>query len=771
MLSIDEARSLARVKNKKDITQSIPLKRLEQAMADGWRLVNEGKSTARISREKSQLVFFIDRVWCLLYRMKFSSLSGEGGAKFRLDRRAVDAPESQIALLGIDSEIAIAAECISLESFSKVPNLQDRMEGIAAYRERLAKDVPQQWPAEYKRQIAILFFTRNVILTEEDRDFAKKVNIHLFDEQDLEYYEKLTAHVGPAAKYQFFSDILPGKVIPGLTITVPAVKTKMGGYNCYTFPISPEFLLKISYVSHRSKGKASDVNTYQRMIGKSRLKSIRDYISERGIFPTNIVVNLEKRCVSFQRTKQENSHEETDASGVAGWLTLRPAYKSAWIIDGQHRLFAYSGHPNARTGHLAVLAFEGISAATQARLFIDINAKQKSVKQSLLQELFAELHWDADVPSTRVQAIVSKAIQVMGSEKDSPLYGLIQTADAPKDSRRCISLASLFKAIDKAGFFIVKEAKGEILEAGPFWRDDNAETMRRCIVVIKKWLGTIKSGAEDWWQLGAADGGGLAMNDSITACINTLKSVLQHLDQTGKKCRVLSNADLASAVTPFAEALATYFGNLTPDERKRYRELRGVQGQTARTRRCQQVLREKFPSFNPPGLDEFLKGEKEQTNIRAKLIIDRLEVTLKHVVIDQLKREFSSDENSWWTDGVPKAVRLAVANRQENDDNRRGSKEAYFDLIDYRTIAHQCWPAFQALIGFGKKNESKDKQTKWLVEVNEWRNQVAHASSGVHLELEALAQLEQYEIQLKKNVRIEDVDDVNDIAEEEEVDA
>jgi len=210
---------------------------------------------------------------------------------------------------------------------------------------------------------------------------------------------------------------------------------------------------------------------------------------------------------------------------------------------------------------------------------------------------------------------------------------------------------------------------------------------------------------------------------------------------------------------------------LTPDERKRYRELRGVQGQTARTRRCQQVLREKFPSFNPPGLDEFLKGEKEQTNIRAKLIIDRLEVTLKHVVIDQLKREFSSDENSWWTDGVPKAVRLAVANRQENDDNRRGSKEAYFDLIDYRTIAHQCWPAFQALIGFGKKNESKDKQTKWLVEVNEWRNQVAHASSGVHLELEALAQLEQYEIQLKKNVRIEDVDDVNDIAEEEEVDA
>jgi DNA sulfur modification protein DndB len=127
------------------------------------------------------------------------------------------------------------------------------------------------------------------------------------------------------------------------------------------------------------------------MIAKSRLKKIREYISEKGIFPTNIVLNVEKRFLNFQRVKQANDEVDRDSSGVLGWLDVRPAYKSAWVIDGQHRLFAYSGHPRAATSHLSVLAFEGLSPSMQASLFVDINAKQKSVKQSLLQELYSEL--------------------------------------------------------------------------------------------------------------------------------------------------------------------------------------------------------------------------------------------------------------------------------------------------------------------------------------------------------------------------------------------
>src|SRR5260370_10612444 len=73
------------------------------------------------------------------------------------------------------------------------------------------------------------------------------------------------------------------------------------------------------------------------MIQKSRLKKMREYTSDDGNFPTNIVLNLEKSKYSrFDIGKQEG----TPQGATVGWLTLTPAYKSAWVIDGQHRLFA-----------------------------------------------------------------------------------------------------------------------------------------------------------------------------------------------------------------------------------------------------------------------------------------------------------------------------------------------------------------------------------------------------------------------------------------------
>ena len=129
--------------------------------------------------------------------------------------------------------------------------------------------------------------------------------------------------------------MLPGRSIPGLEIKLPAIKSKMGKYNTYSFSITPEYLLKIAFVSHRMKGKASDVDAYQRMISKSRLKKISDYITDDGIFPTNIIINLEKPPQFDPSSKEENQDK---TNGILGIATLRPWYKSAWIIDGQHRL-------------------------------------------------------------------------------------------------------------------------------------------------------------------------------------------------------------------------------------------------------------------------------------------------------------------------------------------------------------------------------------------------------------------------------------------------
>jgi hypothetical protein len=398
-------------------------------------------------------------------------------------------------------------------------------------------------------------------------------------------------------------------------------------------------------------------------------------------------------------------------------------------------------------------------------MFIDINAKQKSVKQSLLQELFAELHWDSDRESTRVQAIISKSVQILDSDPTSPLYGRIQTADASKDSKRCISLTSVFNAIEKTGFHIVREKKGQVIEFGPLWAVDNDTTLDRTVFIIKNWLLEIRSSSTEWWDLGAAEGGGLSMNDGVTACINVLRSVLQHLDETKRRQLIrLDNEDLWAVITPFAKALGTYFASMTGDERKAFRDLRGIAGQATRTRRCQVAIRQVIRDFNPEGLDEFIQRERQQTNLRAKEVTDRIEQLLQRVVIEELKREFGENETDWWILGVPKNVRLEVAKREQADDSRRGSKEAYFDLIDYRGIAIENWQLFEPLMAQGTSG-NKEKKTKWIVDVNEKRNIVAHPSSGVLLSIEQLSELQNYERTLVERIEGREADNSEDEAE------
>jgi len=646
-------------------------------------------------------------------------------------------PETQLDVVAIDSEVGIAIECKSSEQIARRPQFQQEMGKLALARDRFTTSARRDFEPISRRLIVLAMFTSNILLSDNDKTRAKEANILLLDERDLTYYETLVTHIGPAARYQFLAEILPGKTVPNLEIRVPAIRARMGDSNCYTFSISPEYLLKIAYVSHRAKGKASDVDTYQRMLNKGRLSKIRQYIEDDGIFPTNIVLNLDKSKLGFQRSAQE---ENTNIDhGVAGWLDIKATYRCAWIIDGQHRLFAYSGHPRAQKSRVAVLAFEGLAPSEQARLFIDINAKQKSVKQSLLEELYAELHWDAADESVRVRAIVSKAVQELGSDPESPLAGRVLMADSPKTEIRCISLTSLFGAIGRTEFFIGK-IKQNVHEYGPLWAGDNESTLKRTVFVLKNWFECVRSAVPDWWDKGSGDGGGLAMNDGVTTCIMVLRSVFQHYE-AGKLIR-LDAEDLFGQIKKYGDAMGAYFARFTEQERKLFRDLRGVQGQTRRWRKCQEALRAAISTFNPEGLDKYLAEEKAETNVRGKSVVESIEKMLQKVVVDELRREMPEGED-WWTLGVPKVVRLRVTTKYEEDDHQRGGYEYYFDLIDYQKIALGQWPLFQGILGYGTGN--REKQVSWINYVNLKRNIVSHASSGKTLSADELNQLESYE--------------------------
>ena len=590
--SASELRSLARLKIRDYVTKTVKHEMVEDASNQGWDIEQKNEKTTRLRKKKDYHYHYIDRLWSLLYRMDFVYLNGEGPALLTNNTKEENGDSLKFDIVGIDDEVGVAVKCLTAERKIVFGQFREEIDRYILTRQSFAQTVNQQIPRPFdrqvKRSVALAIFTLNILTSEEDRKYARDKGIMLFDENDLSYYEELTGHLGSAAKYQFLADMFVNKNIQGLNIKVPAIRTRIGDYTCYTFPIRPEYLLKIAYVSHHSKGKNSDMGTYQRMLQKTRLRRIRRYIEQNGIFPTNIVINFEKKPI-FHRGEQEAEQE----GGTVGWLEVKSSYKSAWIIDGQHRLFAYSGHPQASKAYLSVLAFESLPASTQARLFIDINAEQKSVKQSLLQELYADLHKDATDPTKRVRAIIAQIIQWLDGDLDSAFYERIQASEDKKDDIRCISWNSLFRVLD-SDLFISATKRGENL-FGPLWCDEgNGTTRERSVQILKKWFGRIRDSVPDWWNMGSGEGGGIAMNDSVVANINVLRSVFQHLSATIGNLRQLSIQELCEAIEPYADAVGSYMRSLSEDGRKSYRSLRGSQGQSTRTRRMQQAIQKRY---------------------------------------------------------------------------------------------------------------------------------------------------------------------------------
>jgi DNA sulfur modification protein DndB len=180
-----------------------------------------------------------------------------------------------------------------------------------------------------------------------------------------------------------------------------------------------------------------------------------------------------------------------------------------------------------------------------------------------------------------------------------------------------------------------------------------------------------------------------------------------------------------------------------------FRALRGIQGQTTGTRRVEESIQLSESVFDPPGLREFLSREKAQTTTRAFEQLQAIERILQSTILSELKSEFGEDETGWWFSGVPKSVRKKIDDRINEEGGKGGGREDKFDLIDYRDIAETNWTLFEPTLARGKGN--KQAKTKWLVEVNDLRKPVVHASRGQSMPIteEQLAFLEEIHIWLQ----------------------
>ena len=231
--------------------------------------------------------------------------------------------------------------------------------------------------------------------------------------------------------------------------------------NAYTFAIPANEMIPISYVSHkRAEGIYSDTNgNYQRVLTKQRIKNIAAHIdNSKQPFTNNILV-------SYRGKKGKFKLKETDiGQGRTKILEFPPNPGTFHIIDGQHRLFSYCEVENKglRNQTLLVTAFKDLTEEEEARIFLDVNQKQKKVDAGLLLEvqlIFGEA-------STGDEQIINLATSI--------LLNLREDSDSP-------FTAGMIPKAEKRGTLPLKTMNKELIKGNLLGRDKNFTKGMLCV--------------------------------------------------------------------------------------------------------------------------------------------------------------------------------------------------------------------------------------------------------------------------------------------------
>lgn len=301
----------------------------------GWEQEKENKRTVLLRKPKPHNDYFEDRIWVLLAKMGFTVLGKRDLKLTYTDDTSI--PGKQIDIFAADDETILVIECKSAEemkrqNFSKDLNEYDKV--INGGKKTLKKEFSRE------HKIKFVFATNNISLGENDKKRLSELGMTHLNHDEISYYEQLQARLGQSGKYQLLAKLFKGQDIPSLENKIPAVRGMMGGYNYYSFSIEPEKLLKISYILHRINVNDDD-DGYQRLPTKKRLGEIESFINKGGYFPNSVILNI--------NTKGENplhfdrmacKHDSSITEPVI--LHLPKQYHSAFVIDGQHRLYGYS---------------------------------------------------------------------------------------------------------------------------------------------------------------------------------------------------------------------------------------------------------------------------------------------------------------------------------------------------------------------------------------------------------------------------------------------
>ena len=732
-------------KSKNTVSETIHKELVDKYTNEGWVVVKEYKSGVRVEKNKPHDVLFEDEVWCMLAKMGFHTLNKH--RNFRIPYFLQDEKlTQQIDVFAADDETLLIIECKSTQGEPRQSSFKETIEAIGGKKEGILKAIRGLFP-DRKYKVKFIFATKNYYLSEQDKKRLDNYDILHFDDEAIKYYQDLTKHLGPVAKYQLLGNVFEGQIIPEMENQIPAIKGKMGGHTYYSFSIEPEKLLKIGYVLHRNKANRKLMPTYQRLIKKNRLKSVQDFVDEGGFFPNSIIINIDTAGKAIRFDSAANQVENSISR--IGVLHLPKKYRSAYIIDGQHRLYGYTGSSYKNSNSIPVVAFVNLDRGQQVELFMQINENQKPVPKNLRNTLNSDLLWNSENKNDQIKALKLQLALALGEDMDSPLYDRIITGENPKSSLRCITIETIKIGLDRSKFFGSFD-KNSIKEDGTFYKGDNETTLNHLLPYLKMCFGYIKDSLFDEWNTGEQEDGFLVVNGQIESLIRVFSDIVDHLVKRGVNIKSMLPKDIFKEVEYYLAPLVAFYQTLTIEGRQELKKSYGVAGRTKIWRILQRSINCVHQDFQPEGLDKYWKDEDKRFNEESFKFIRDIETFMKDDFMNKLQDAYGAN---WFKIGVPKTVydKASMLAAEKNYNITDGSKEYLpwdcLTIIDYRKIAthganwQNIFAKSYTRPGEEKISGGKDAKTGWMQKLESIRNNNFHSYSVKEEEYNFLAEL------------------------------
>ena len=196
---------------------------------------------------------------------------------------------------------------------------------------------------------------------------------------------------------------------------------QQGSKQFYSVTMPTDVLAKCCFVTSRNEDPKEG---FQRVLDKKRAQDIADYIdSGDGTIPGSIILSA-----------QPDAKLTVVGRGKTIEFTFTP--KSFLVIDGQHRVYGFSLTETAL--RVPVVIYSGLSHTEEARLFIDINTKQRQVPNELLLDIkqLAQRENDREI-------LLRETFDLFASDSSSALLGLMSSSarQSNKISRVTFNLA------------------------------------------------------------------------------------------------------------------------------------------------------------------------------------------------------------------------------------------------------------------------------------------------------------------------------------------